>query len=50
MCPHTRRFLAGVATLVALMLAGPAHAAEPSPGRTADAAQAKKKKKPGRGE
>jgi len=50
MAPQTRRFLAGAATLMALAAAGPAHAAEPSPGEVAKAAQAKKKKGPGRGE
>ena len=50
MCPQTRRFLAGAATLLALAATGPAHAAEPSPGEVAHAAAAKKKKGPTRGE
>ena len=50
MCPQTRRFLAGAATLLALAAAGPAHAAEASPGEVAKAAAAKKKKGPSRGE
>ena len=50
MCPQTRRFLAGAVTILALIAAGPAHAAKPAPGKPAGAAQAKKKKGPGRGE